>query len=102
MTKKSDGESEEAIFEKREKRIFVESLDGESYGAESFVDIVQQMREGAWGGEQSDGVRGYMKQVAKRIYDWSEKTIRIDSAEHFLQDLQKQGIIRMRVRKVKS
>lgn len=101
MSKKTD-EQEEAIFEKREKRIFVESLDGASYGAESFVDIVQQMREGAWGGEQSDGVRGYMKQVAKRIYDWSNKTVRISSAEHFLQDLQKEGIIRMRVRKVRS
>lgn len=101
MSKKGEQtlEEEAVIFEKRGKRIFVESLDGESYGGDAYVEIVEQMRTGSWGGEQSDGVRGYMKQVAKRIYDWSNKTVRINSAEAFLQDLQKEGIIKMRVRK---
>lgn len=86
------------VFDKREARVFVESLDGESYGAETYLQIVEQMRDTAWGGEQSDGVRGYMKQVAKRIWDWSQKAIRINSAESFLKDMQREGLVRMRVK----
>lgn len=83
---------------KKAQRIFVESLDGESYGGETFGDIVSAMRASAWGGADSDGIRGYMKQVAKRIWDWSQKEIRIGSPEAFLRDMEKQGLLKMVVR----
>lgn len=91
-------DEDQTVFDKREKRVFVESLDGEAYGAESFIEIVEQMRLTAWGGSQSDGVRGYMKQVAKRIYDWSGKNIRMHSAEAFLRDMEKEGLVKLRIR----
>jgi hypothetical protein len=80
------------------QRVFVESLDGEAYGGESFSDVVGAMRESSWGGTQSDGIRGYMKQVAKRIWDWSQKRIRTSTPEMFIRDLEKEGVLKVRVR----
>lgn len=81
---------------KRSKRIFVESLDGESYGGDTPSEIVAAMRKQDWGGGmQSDGIRGYMKQVAKRVWDWSNKRIRINTPENFLKDMEKEGIVRV-------
>lgn len=88
-------EPSEAI--KRTKRIFAESLDGESYGGNTYNEVVADMRSTAWGGADSDGVRGYMKQVSKRIWDWSRKQIRIDSAEHFLRDMEKEGLVKVTI-----
>lgn len=81
-----------------EHKVFVESLDGEVYGGETFSDVVAMMRESAWGGSASDGVRGYMKQVAKRIWDWSQKRIRISTPEMFIRDLETEGVLKVRVR----
>ena len=86
------------IEEKRKQRVFVESLDGESYGGETFGDVVAAMREQAWGGAESAGIRGYMKQVAKRIWDWSQKRIRIDRPESFLRDMEREGLLKLVVR----
>lgn len=79
--------------------IVVESLDGETYEGEKYSDVVTKMREQAWGGEASDGIKGYMKQVAKRIWDWSHKTIRISKPEIFLRDMEREGLIKMTVNK---
>lgn len=80
------------------KRIYVESLDGEAYTGDTFAEVVKTMRATAWGGEQSDGIRGYMKQVAKRIWDWSQKQIRTSTPENFLRDMEKEGLLRMKVK----
>lgn len=90
---KTDGKQEQ-----QRKRIYVESLDGEAYTGDTFADVVRDMRATAWGGEQSDGIRGYMKQVSKRIWDWSQKQIRINSPENFLRDMQREGLLRMQVK----
>lgn len=74
--------------------IAIELMDGARYGGETYVEVVAQMRADAYGGEQSDGVRGYMKQVAKRVWDWSNKRIRIDNSEHFLKDMEKAGLVK--------
>jgi hypothetical protein len=75
--------------------ISVESLDGETYSGNTYAEVVGEMRATAWGGLESDGIRGYMKQVAKRIYDWSNKRIRIGTPEMFLKDMAKEGLIRL-------
>lgn len=79
--------------------IVVESLDGEGWYGETHEAVVVMMRQTAWGGEESDGIKGYMKQVAKRLWDWSQREIRIDSAEHFLADMESAGVVRVRTRK---
>lgn len=83
---------------KAEFGIYVESLDGETYGGNSFSDIVTQMRDASWGGEQSDGIRGYMKQVAKRIWDWSQTRIRINTPEAFLRDMEGAKLLKIRMK----
>lgn len=79
-------------------KIFVESLDGESYSGDTFAEVVGQMRSTAWGGSESDGLRGYMKQVAKRIWDWSQKQIRFGNPEMFLRDMERNGLLKMKVK----
>lgn len=76
-------------------RIYVEALDGDTYGGETFSEVVAAMRESAWGGEQSDGVRGYMKQVAKRVWDWSQRRVRLSTPEMFVRDLEAAGVLRV-------
>lgn len=88
--------AEQALAETN--RVFVESMDGGVYGGETFSDIVAQMREEAWGGTASDGVRGYMKQVAKRVWDWSQARVRISTPEMFIRDLEAQNLLKVRVR----
>jgi len=75
--------------------IYVESLDGEYYGGKTYGEIVAKMRDGAWGGEMSDGLRGYMKQVSKRVWDWSQQQIRISTPEMFLRDMERFGLIKV-------
>lgn len=79
------------------QRVFVESLDGETYQGDDFTAIVSAMRANAWGGEASAGLRGYMKQVAKRISDWSGNIVRINTPENFIRDMAKYGLIKLRV-----
>ena len=74
--------------------IIVEGFSGERYGAPTAAQVVAKMRESAWGGYASDGNKGWMKQVAKRVWDWSKQTIRVDKAENFLRDLAKAGLIK--------
>lgn len=82
-------------------RIYVESVDGEAYGGETFTEVVDAMRVGSWGGDQADGVRGYMRQVAKRIWDWSEAKIRTNTPEAFLRDMAAQKLLRLRVKEAR-
>lgn len=77
------------------QRIFVEALDGDTYGGETFAEVVDAMRDGSWGGSASDGKRGYMKQVAKRIWDWSQKRVRLSNPEMFIRDLEAAGVLRV-------
>lgn len=86
---------------KRAHRIYVEAMDGRTYGAEDFSEVVRQMRADAWGGDASDGVRGYMRQVAKRISDWSAKAIRVSTPEMFLRDMAKEGLIQLKVKEAR-
>jgi hypothetical protein len=79
-------------------RIYVESMDGKEYGGETYSEIVAQMRAGSWGGEESDGIQGYMRQVAKRIWDWSQVRIRVSRPEMFIIDLAKANVLRVRER----
>jgi hypothetical protein len=79
-------------------RIVVELMDGKLYGGETYSEIVEQMRDGSWGGEQSDGMRGYMRQVAKRIWDWSQVRVRVSRPELFIIDLAKANTLRVRDR----
>jgi hypothetical protein len=65
---------------------------------EPFGEVVAEMRRTAWGGEASDGIRGYMKQVAKRIWDWSRRQIRVHTPEAFLRDMEREGLLKLRVR----
>ena len=77
------------------KGIRIESIDGNTYSAPDSNGIVEALRRKAWGGTESAGLRGYMKQVAKRIFDWNNARIRISGCRVFLQDLARHGIIRV-------
>ena len=76
-------------------KIIVEGFGGEVYTAATHAAIVDKMRASSWGGDLADGPRGYMKQIAKRVYDWCGKEINTVKAEQFLSDLSKSGLIRM-------
>ena len=76
-------------------QIEVEGFSGEKYSASTARQIVAAMRETTFGGEKSDGIKGYMQQVAKRVFDWSGKNVRTDTPENFLSDLHKAGQIRL-------
>jgi hypothetical protein len=76
--------------------IIIEGFGGEIYKADTHAKIVDKMRASAWGGDTTDGPRGYMRQVAKRVWDWCAKTIRTDKAEDFLTDLQDAGLIKVK------
>lgn len=75
--------------------ILVEGMSGEQYSAKTYEGIVTEMRASAWGGDESNGIKGYMKQVAKRVGDWCGAVVRVDRTDHFLEDLQSQGLIRL-------
>jgi hypothetical protein len=74
--------------------IMIEAFNGEKFSGKSPTAVVEAMQSGTWGGYQADGVKGYMKQVAKRVSEWNGRAIRIDNAKHFLEDLEKAGFIR--------
>lgn len=80
--------------------IYVESLDGETYGGRTFSEIVEQMRKAAWGGDEADGIRGYMRQVAKRIWDWSQQRVRISTPEMFIRDMARFNLLKVSERNV--
>ena len=80
--------------------IVVEGFNGEKYEAYTHFAAVDKMRLGSFGGTEADGVRGYMKQVAKRMVDWCGATIPIKSATEFLNALHKQGILKLTVKRV--
>lgn len=75
--------------------IQVEGFSGEKYTADTHARIVDKMRASSWGGDLADGPRGYMRQIAKRVWDWCKQEIRTDKAENFLSDLTKVGLIRL-------
>lgn len=79
-------------------RIVVETMDGSTFGADSWIGIVSQMRRSSWGGDASDGVRGYMRQVSKRVWDWSQKRVRTSICQVFIEDLAAAGILKLIVR----
>lgn len=78
--------------------ITVEGMSGEQYSANTHHLIVEEMRLSAWGGDASDGVLGYMKQVAKRVYDWSGQAVHTTSPKKFLEDLAKHGLVRIAIK----
>ena len=75
--------------------ITVFGFSGEQYKGDTATQIVEQMRAASWGGEESDGVRGYMRQIAKRVLDWSGVTIRTHRTAAFLRDLAAHNLIRL-------
>jgi hypothetical protein len=77
--------------------VFVEAMDGASYGGASFLDVVEQMRAASHDGASTAGARGYMRQVAKRVWDWSQREVRTANSRVFLMDMAKHGLIKMRV-----
>lgn len=79
-------------------KVQVLTLDGMAFGGATFGEVVAQMRANAFGGSDSDGVRGYMKQVAKRVWDWSAKTVRISTPEMFLSDMNEHGMLKLVVK----
>lgn len=81
-----------------DKPIFVEAMDGASYGGNSYLEVVEQMRSAAHDGANSDGVRGFMRQVSKRVWEWSQRQVRVSNSRVFLVDMAKHGLIKMRVK----
>lgn len=75
-------------------RIVVEMIEGKRFKGDSANEVVTAMRNEALGGENSAGIRGYMKQVAKRVRDWNGKQVRFGSCEKFLADLEEAGVLR--------
>lgn len=75
--------------------IIVETMDGAVHSGASFSEVVESMRKRAWGGSDSVGIRGYMKQVAKRVMDWSKKHLRIATPEMFVRDMERAGLARI-------
>ena len=75
--------------------ITVFGFSGEQHSANSAKEIVEQLRAASWGGENSDGIRVYMRQIAKRVLDWSGSTIRTHKPLAFLLDLEEAGLIRV-------
>lgn len=76
-------------------QIEVEGFGGEKFSGATAHEIVAAMRATTFGGDASDGVPGYMRQVSKRVFEWSGKAVRTDSAENFLADLHKAGQVRL-------
>lgn len=79
----------------RPATITIETMSGERFKATDYNGLVTAMRAAAWGGENSDGVRGYMAQVAKRMHDWSGVRIRTSNAHYFIDDLIASGVVKM-------
>jgi len=77
-------------------KIRVEGFGGEIYSADTAARIVDKMRAASWGGDLADGPRGYMRQIAKRVWDWCKKEVRTDKAENFLSDLSTIGLIKVK------
>lgn len=76
--------------------IRIEGFSGEIYCADTHARIVDKMRASSWGGDLADGPRGYMKQVAKRVWDWCHREVRVDTSENFLADLSEAGLIKVK------
>lgn len=74
--------------------IIVEGFEGERYSGSTAAAVVEEMRAAAFGGQAADGIRGYMRQVAKRVFEWNGKRVRTDVAAQFLDDLVKAEFIR--------
>jgi hypothetical protein len=72
--------------------VVIEGIDGRMYCGRSLSEAVNAMRNGSWGIEAAS-LKGYMKQVAKRVYGWSKARISIRSLNGFVRDLVKAGII---------
>ena len=79
----------------KQPAVSVSGFSGERYEGDSFHQVVEAMRAGTFGGDDSAGVRGYMKQISKRIFEWNGATVRTDKAENFLHDLQQAGVLRI-------
>lgn len=73
--------------------IIVEDFNGDRFTGGTARQVVEDMRASAFGGEASDGLNGYMRQVAKRAFEWSGKPCRTNSPQAFLDDLVKAGLI---------
>lgn len=74
--------------------IAIEMLDGSICSGDDARAVITNMRESSWGGVESDGLKGYMEQVSKRVHDWNGSFIRVDSYVDFLADCAAHGIIR--------
>lgn len=74
--------------------IKIEAFNGETFKGETPSNVVKAMKDSTWGGYQADGVRGYMRQVAKRVSEWNGKAVRTDTPKHFLEDLEAAGFVR--------
>lgn len=74
--------------------IALEGFNGEKFSGETAGDVVRAMKDSTWGGYEADGLRGYMRQVAKRINEWNGKDVRTDTPAHFLKDLEAAGFVR--------
>lgn len=79
----------------KKPQIIVETMDGAVHSGASFSEVVQSMRKRAWGGSDSVGIRGYMKQVAKRVMDWSKRHLRTATPEMFVRDMERAGLAKI-------
>lgn len=72
--------------------IVIQTQDGRSYAGATPEDVVQRMLEG---NAFTSGKlpQDYMRAVSRRAKDLDGRTVRHDSAEHFLADMESAGYI---------
>ena len=66
--------------------VVIEGIDGRVYCGRTLTAALNAMRRGSWG-VPAVNLRGYMRQVAKRVYGWNKIRISTRSVEAFVRDL---------------
>jgi hypothetical protein len=71
----------------------IECSDGQRYESATAMGIVAQMRDSQW--SDLPNKQGYMVEVQERIAESVGVTVRVDTASHFLRDLETAGVLRI-------
>jgi hypothetical protein len=72
----------------------IESIDGGVYTGVDLTAALDVMRKSSWG-NPGRTLQSYMVKVAARCADWNKATVRTDSVDNFVADLQVVGLIRV-------
>jgi hypothetical protein len=74
--------------------VVIETIDGRSYFGSNLRECVQRVRASAWACTDPT-LRAYMQSVARRAGEWSKASVRTDTIDNFVADMEAAGLYRV-------